>query len=601
MSQNDFNNDAQQGGASFGEYQSTTTTKTTTNMGGVDAQQGGVSSEGGAAFGEYQSTKPTFARASTKVTYNPNVIQAKTTVAPTKTLPTKFLPTINKDHLGQVQVDSSSSSNFDINAFTSTSDSGANFGGDFQATTTTTTTTETTTSGFDMAQFGGAEGGESAGFDASAFQSGEATVDTGATFGGDFQATTTTTTTTETTTGGFDMAQFGGAEGGESAGFDASAFQSGEATVDTGANFGGDFQATTTTTTTTETTTGGFDMAQFGGAEGGESAGFDASAFQSGEATVDTGANFGGDFQATTTTTTTTETTNFGGFDAQFAGGETSTTLQTDQTFDLNNLQSSGQEGAGFEFNAENTETPLVDATSALQDYGASSGFNEYQTTNTTTETTTTTTNFEGLQGFDLNNLQAGSSSDFSAFQTTTTTESNVEAGAASYDEGNANVDAIPSTTLEPAMDLGQFGGETTVQTTTTTTTTTTSDVDSGAATFGEYESTSALNSVPAVPTRTLDTYDEFQNGEGSSEATVTPLKGSFAISRNKYVGGMSAYGQAEASMEEGNAYNASTHSDLRGNIGSKGTASAGGFTSFSEYTVTKDFNTRTYNPQSQF
>jgi len=150
-------------------------------------------------------------------------------------------------------------------------------------------------------------------------------------------------------------------------------------------------------------------------------------------------------------------------------------------------------------------------------------------------------------------------------------------------------------------MDLGQFGGETTVQTTTTTTTTTTSDVDSGAATFGEYESTSALNSVPAVPTRTLDTYDEFQNGEGSSEATVTPLKGSFAISRNKYVGGMSAYGQAEASMEEGNAYNASTHSDLRGNIGSKGTASAGGFTSFSEYTVTKDFNTRTYNPQSQF
>ena len=491
MSQNDFNNDAQQGGASFGEYQSTTTTKTTTNMGGVDAQQGGVSSEGGVAFGEYQSTKPTFARASTKVTYNPNVIQAKTTVAPTKTLPTKFLPTINKDHLGQVQVDSSSSSNFDINAFTSTSDSGA--------------------------------------------------------------------------------------------------------------NFGGDFQATTTTTTTTETTTGGFDMAQFGGAEGGESAGFDASAFQSGEATVDTGANFGGDFQATTTTTTTTETTNFGGFDAQFAGGETSTTLQTDQTFDLNNLQSSGQEGAGFEFNAENTETPLVDATSALQDYGASSGFNEYQTTNTTTETTTTTTNFEGLQGFDLNNLQAGSSSDFSAFQTTTTTESNFEAGAASYDEGNANVDAIPSTTLEPAMDLGKFGGETTVQTTTTTTTTTTSDVDSGAATFGEYESTSALNSVPAVPTRTLDTYDEFQNGEGSSEATVTPLKGSFAISRNKYVGGMSAYGQAEASMEEGNAYNASAHSDLRGNIGSKGTASAGGFTSFSEYTVTKDFNTRTYNPQSQF
>ena len=546
MSQNDFNNDAQQGGASFGEYQSTTTTKTTTNMGGVDAQQGGVSSEGGVAFGEYQSTKPTFARASTKVTYNPNVIQAKTTVAPTKTLPTKFLPTINKDHLGQVQVDSSSSSNFDINAFTSTAYSGANFGGDFQATTTTTTTTETTTSGFDMAQFGGAEGGESAGFD-------------------------------------------------------ASAFQSGEATVDTGANFGGDFQATTTTTTTTETTTGGFDMAQFGGAEGGESAGFDASAFQSGEATVDTGANFGGDFQATTTTTTTTETTNFGGFDAQFAGGETSTTLQTDQTFDLNNLQSSGQEGAGFEFNAENTETPLVDATSALQDYGASSGFNEYQTTNTTTETTTTTTNFEGLQGFDLNNLQAGSSSDFSAFQTTTTTESNFEAGAASYDEGNANVDAIPSTTLEPAMDLGQFGGETTVQTTTTTTTTTTSDVDSGAATFGEYESTSALNSVPAVPTRTLDTYDEFQNGEGSSEATVTPLKGSFAISRNKYVGGMSAYGQAEASMEEGNAYNASVHSDLRGNIGSKGTASAGGFTSFSEYTVTKDFNTRTYNPQSQF
>ena len=342
-------------------------------------------------------------------------------------------------------------------------------------------------------------------------------------------------------------------------------------------------------------------MAQFGGAEGGESAGFDASAFQSGEATVDTGANFGGDFQATTTTTTTTETTTSGFDMAQFAGGETSTTLQTDQTFDLNNLQSSGQEGAGFEFNAENTETPLVDATSALQDYGASSGFNEYQTTNTTTETTTTTTNFEGLQGFDLNNLQAGSSSDFSAFQTTTTTESNVEAGAASYDEGNANVDAIPSTTLEPAMDLGQFGGETTVQTTTTTTTTTTSDVDSGAATFGEYESTSALNSVPAVPTRTLDTYDEFQNGEGSSEATVTPLKGSFAISRNKYVGGMSAYGQAEASMEEGNAYNASTHSDLRGNIGSKGTASAGGFTSFSEYTVTKDFNTRTYNPQSQF
>ena len=493
MSQNDFNNDAQQGGATFGEYKSTTTkTTTTTNMGGVDTQQGGASfgeyqATGGASFGEYQSTQPSFARASTRVTYNPNVIQAKTTIAPTKTLPTKYLPTISKDHLGQVKVDSSSSSNFDINAFTSTSDSDANFGGDFQATTTTTTT---------------------------------------------------------------------------------------------------------------ETTTGGFDMSKFGGAEGGVTTGFDASAFQSGDATVDTGANFGGDFQATTTTTTTTETTNFGGFDAQFAGGETSTTLQTDQTFDLNNLQTSGQEGAGFEFNAQNTETPSVDTTSALKDYGANSAFNEYQTTKTTKETTTTTTNFEGLQGFDFNNLQAGSSSDFSALQTTTT-ESNFEAGtASSYDEGNANKDAIPSTTLEPAMDLGQFGGQTTVQTTTTTTTTT-SDVDSGAAAYGEYKSTKALNSVPAVPNRTLDTLDAFQNGEGASEATVTPLKGSFAISRNKYVGGMSTYNQAAASMEEGNVYNASTHSDLRGNIGSKGTASAGGFTSFSEYAVTKDFNTRTYNPQS--
>ena len=485
--------DTQQGGATFGEYQSTTTkSTTTTNMGGVDTQQGGASfgeyqATGGASFGEYQSTQPSFARASTRVTYNPNVIQAKTTIAPTKTLPTKYLPTISKDHLGQVKVDSSSSSNFDINAFTSTSDSGANFGGDFQATTTTTTT---------------------------------------------------------------------------------------------------------------ETTTGGFDMSKFGGAEGGVTTGFDASAFQSGDATVDTGANFGGDFQANTTTTTTTETTNFGGFDAQFAGGETSTTLQTDQTFDLNNLQTSGQEGAGFEFNAQNTETPLVDTTSALKDYGTNSAFNEYQTTKTTTETTTTTTNFEGLQGFDFNNLQAGSSSDFSALQTTTT-ESNFEAGtASSYDEGNANKDAIPSTTLEPAMDLGQFGGQTTVQTTTTTTTTT-SDVDSGAAAYGEYKSTKALNSVPAVPNRTLDTLDAFQNGEGSSEATVTPLKGSFAISKNKYVGGMSTYNQAAASMEEGNVYNASTHSDLRGNIGSKGTASAGGFTSFSEYAVTKDFNTRTYNPQS--
>ena len=515
MSQNDFNNDAQQGGATFGEYKSTTTkTTTTTNMGGVDTQQGGATfgeyqstttnmggvdtqqggasfgeyqATGGASFGEYQSTQPSFARASTRVTYNPNVIQAKTTIAPTKTLPTKYLPTISKDHLGQVKVDSSSSSNFDINAFTSTSDSGANFGGDFQATTTTTTT---------------------------------------------------------------------------------------------------------------ETTTGGFDMSKFGGAEGGVTTGFDASAFQSGDATVDTGANFGGDFQATTTTTTTTETTNFGGFDAQFAGGETSTTLQTDQTFDLNNLQTSGQEGAGFEFNAQNTETPLVDTTSALKDYGTNSAFNEYQTTKTTKETTTTTTNFEGLQGFDFNNLQAGSSSDFSALQTTTT-ESNFEAGtASSYDEGNANKDAIPSTTLEPAMDLGQFGGQTTVQTTTTTTITT-SDVDSGAAAYGEYKSTKALNSVPAVPNRTLDTLDAFQNGEGSSEATVTPLKGSFAISKNKYVGGMSKYNQAAASMEEGNVYNASTHSDLRGNIGSKGTASAGGFTSFSEYAVTKDFNTRTYNPQS--
>ena len=539
--------DTQQGGATFGEYQSTTTkSTTTTNMGGVDTQQGGASfgeyqATGGASFGEYQSTQPSFARASTRVTYNPNVIQAKTTIAPTKTLPTKYLPTISKDHLGQVKVDSSSSSNFDINAFTSTSDSGANFGGDFQATTTTTTT--------------------------------------------------------ETTTGGFDMSKFGGTEGGVTTGFDASAFQSGDATVDTGANFGGDFQATTTTTTT-ETTTGGFDMSKFGGAEGGVTTGFDASAFQSGDATVDTGANFGGDFQATTTTTTTTETTNFGGFDAQFAGGETSTTLQTDQTFDLNNLQTSGQEGAGFEFNAQNTETPLVDTTSALKDYGTNSAFNEYQTTKTTTETTTTTTNFEGLQGFDFNNLQAGSSSDFSALQTTTT-ESNFEAGtASSYDEGNANKDAIPSTTLGPAMDLGQFGGQTTVQTTTTTTTTT-SDVDSGAAAYGEYKSTKALNSVPAVPNRTLDTLDAFQNGEGSLEATVTPLKGSFAISRNKYVGGMSTYNQAAASMEEGNVYNASTHSDLRGNIGSKGTASAGGFTSFSEYAVTKDFNTRTYNPQS--
>ena len=576
MSQNDFNNDAQQGGATFGEYKSTTTkTTTTTNMGGVDTQQGGATfgeyqstttksttttnmggddtqqggasfgeyqATGGASFGEYQSTQPSFARASTRVTYNPNVIQAKTTIAPTKTLPTKYLPTISKDHLGQVKVDSSSSSNFDINAFTSTSDSGANFGGDFQATTTTTTT--------------------------------------------------------ETTTGGFDMSKFGGAEGGVTTGFDASAFQSGDATVDAGANFGGDFQATTTTTTTTETTTGGFDMSKFGSAEGGVTTGFDASAFQSGDATVDTGANFGGDFQANTTTTTTTETTNFGGFDAQFAGGETSTTLQTDQTFDLNNLQTSGQEGAGFEFNAQNTETPLVDTTSALKDYGTNSAFNEYQTTKTTTETTTTTTNFEGLQGFDFNNLQAGSSSDFSALQTTTT-ESNFEAGtASSYDEGNANKDAIPSTTLEPAMDLGQFGGQTTVQTTTTTTTTT-SDVDSGAAAYGEYKSTKALNSVPAVPNRTLDTLDAFQNGEGSSEATVTPLKGSFAISKNKYVGGMSKYNQAAASMEEGNVYNASTHSDLRGNIGSKGTASAGGFTSFSEYAVTKDFNTRTYNPQS--
>jgi hypothetical protein len=92
------------------------------------------------------------------------------------------------------------------------------------------------------------------------------------------------------------------------------------------------------------------------------------------------------------------------------------------------------------------------------------------------------------------------------------------------------------------------------------------------------------LPSIPAVPTRTLNQVSLGANAfgavpTGEEVATVTPLKGSFAVSRSKYTGGMS-------SMDQGNVYNTSTY-----NVGQTGS------TSYSKYTtVTKNYNTRTYN-----
>ena len=182
-------------------------------------------------------------------------------------------------------------------------------------------------------------------------------------------------------------------------------------------------------------------------------------------------------------------------------------------------------------------------------------------------------------------------------------------------------VDAIPS--AEADLNLGALGGASTVQTTTTTTTTsssnalpgstsgfysTTDDTGSGAV-YGEYRTTTKIDgrqsiympqvdaistdlpSVPAVPTRTLEQASFAQSGDGFSEATVTPLKGSFAVSRNKYVGGMST-------MDQGNKYNTSTYRQaFRSNVGA-----TGGSSSYSQHTtVTKNYNSRTYNYKTQY
>ena len=472
----------------------------------------------------------------------------------------------------------------------------SSFGGvqgssDFKQTTTTTTTTKYTTSS--------SSGGESQVSYNKAIQTSTKVAPTktlpvkflppifGKSDSSNFQATTTTTTSTNNF-GGMDTQLSGQATEGATFGeyrtstkIDGVQSQympqvdaledKGLATVDTGASLG-DFQMTTTTTSTTNF--GGMDTQLISQATEGATFGeyrtstkIDGVQSQympqvdaledKGLTTVDTGANVT-DFQ----TTTTTETTTTG--------------------FDLNQL---GTTSSGFDASTFQTTEPVVDTVANLTDF------------QTTMTTTTSATNFGGIDT-QLSG-QATEGATFGEYRTST----KIDGVQSQYmpqvdaleDKGSATVDTGASsfqTTTKTTTSNTNFGGIDTQLSGQTT----------EGATFGEYRTSTKIDgvqsqympqidaistdlpSIPAVPTRTLNQVSLGANAFGTVQtgeevATVTPLKGSFAVSRNKYIGGMST-------INQGNAYNTSTY-----NVGQAGT------TSYSKYTtVTKNYNTRTYN-----
>ena len=131
-----------------------------------------------------------------------------------------------------------------------------------------------------------------------------------------------------------------------------------------------------------------------------------------------------------------------------------------------------------------------------------------------------------------------------------------------------------------------------TLQTTTTTTTTSSTDFFQGAsaglgqgdANFEEYTTTSGPTPTIAQAF-TSGSFDTLENNDSSSLATVTPLKGSFAVSRkNKILNeGMGSYAQVTP-MEYENSYSAFTYKP-----------------SVKTNYVTKHFKTTTYNVKTHY
>ena len=494
-------------------YINTNTLKTNKNISDIQNQE--------STFGEYQAT-------TTAVSKTDFQINSDSNIKFSLHLPTKVLPPIIK---GENETQNAS---LEFNQFqTEINDLGKNKNS-FQNTKfksdESSFQTATNNIGFDATQF------------IQRTQNIDTTVDTGAKF--DIQQTTGTET-----------------------GFDINALQTTQnidTTVDTGATF--DIQQTTGTET-----------------------GFDINALQTTQnidTHVDTGASY--DIQQTTVV-------------------DTNSWLQKTSSNDLNSLQ---------------LNSPLINENSALQNFSSNeelinreTTFNEYPA-QFNENLIGSKSNLTPSPFFDLPNLESTSTikteeaaATFGEYQTTT----NINDVQSQYIPKSIS---SPETTLQPANDYIQSS---------------TTEVNEGGVTFGEYKTTTNINmskidsiptktldsislpSVPAVPpmaglnipTTTINTTNEFttiQGNDVSSIATVTPLKGSFAVSRkNKIVGrGMKNYAEVFPISNESN-FNFSTYKpNLRVKFDNKGfEARNNSFSqigsSFSEY------KTSTYNKKSHY
>ena len=351
--------------------------------------------------------------------------------------------------------------------------------------------------------------------------------------------------------------------------------------------------------------------------------GFDATQFiqttQNIDTTVDTGAKF--DIQQTTGTET--------GFDinALQTTQNIDTHVDTGASYDIQqttvvDTNSWLQKTSSNDLNSLQLNSPLINENSALQNFSSNeelinreTTFNEYPA-QFNENLIGSKSNLTPSPFFDLPNLESTSTikteeaaTTFGEYQTTT----NINDVQSQYIPKSIS---SPETTLQPANDYIQSS---------------TTEVNEGGVTFGEYKTTTNINmskidsiptktldsislpSVPAVPpmaglnipTTTINTTNEFttiQGNDVSSIATVTPLKGSFAVSRkNKIVGrGMKNYAEVFPISNESN-FNFSTYKpNLRVKFDNKGfEARNNSFSqigsSFSEY------KTSTYNKKSHY
>ena len=351
--------------------------------------------------------------------------------------------------------------------------------------------------------------------------------------------------------------------------------------------------------------------------------GFDATQFiqttQNIDTTVDTGAKF--DIQQTTGTET--------GFDinALQTTQNIDTHVDTGASYDIQqttvvDTNSWLQKTSSNDLNSLQLNSPLINENSALQNFSSNeelinreTTFNEYPA-QFNENLIGSKSNLTPSPFFDLPNLESTSTikteeaaATFGEYQTTT----NINDVQSQYIPKSIS---SPETTLQPANDYIQSS---------------TTEVNEGGVTFGEYKTTTNINmskidsiptktldsislpSVPAVPpmaglnipTTTINTTNEFttiQGNDVSSIATVTPLKGSFAVSRkNKIVGrGMKNYAEVFPISNESN-FNFSTYKpNLRVKFDNKGfEARNNSFSqigsSFSEY------KTSTYNKKSHY